>query len=303
MAAVIGLGLAAIGRPAYITSGREHTMPPGRSVEALRARTYELLDAGWAGGIRYVDAARSYGLAEEFLGGWLATHPNRRAELTIGSKWGYRYVGQWRMDAPLHERKDHSLAAFDEQWPETLAALGSAPELELIHSVTPESPALGDEALLDRLRGLAERGQRLGLSTSGPHQGEVLDAALALPASPFSAVQATWNPLEPSAGPALARAAAAGWFVVVKEPLANGRLAPGGDPAVEAIAADLGVSADRLALGAALALPWADVVLSGAVSLDQLASNLLAAPDADALAGLAEPPKRYWVERSARAWS
>lgn len=303
MTAVLGLGLAAIGRPAYITSGRADSMPPERSVEALRARTHELLDAAWAGGVRYFDAARSYGLAEEFLGAWLVAHLGRRAELTIGSKWGYRYVGQWRMDAPAHERKDHSLAAFEEQWPATLAALGGPPDVELIHSVTPESPALDDPALLDCLRDLADGGQRLGISTSGPHQGEVIDAALALPDSPFSAVQATWNPLEPSAAPALARASAAGCFVVVKEALANGRLAPGGDAVIEAIAASRGMSADRLALGAALAQPWADVVLSGAVSLDQLASNLLAVPEADALDGLAMPPEQYWAERSARPWN
>ena len=29
-------------------------------------------DAAYAAGVRYVDAARSYGLAEEFLAGWLA---------------------------------------------------------------------------------------------------------------------------------------------------------------------------------------------------------------------------------------
>ena len=31
-----------------------------------------MLDAAYAAGVRYVDAARSYGRAEEFLAGWLA---------------------------------------------------------------------------------------------------------------------------------------------------------------------------------------------------------------------------------------
>jgi hypothetical protein len=35
----------------------------------------------------------------------------------------------------------------------------------------------------------------------------------------------TWNLLEPSVGPAAAEAAAAGWAILVKEALANGRLA------------------------------------------------------------------------------
>ena len=40
----------------------------------------------------------------------------------------------------------------------------------------------------------------------------------------FDGVQATWNLLERSAGPALAEAHAAGLGVVLKEALANGRL-------------------------------------------------------------------------------
>src|SRR5215469_8538864 len=79
----IGLGLAAVGRPAYITAGRERDLPD-RGVTAMRARTFEVLDAAYAAGVRYVDAARSYGLAEEFLGDWLA-QPGHGATV-IGSK-------------------------------------------------------------------------------------------------------------------------------------------------------------------------------------------------------------------------
>ena len=67
----IGLGLAALGRPAYITSGREEDLPD-RSVAGLRTRTFSMLDRAYAAGVRYVDAARSYGRAEDFLAGWLA---------------------------------------------------------------------------------------------------------------------------------------------------------------------------------------------------------------------------------------
>lgn len=86
----IGLGLAALGRPAYITAGRGDDLPD-RSVAGLRARTFSMLDAAYAAGVRYVDVARSYGRAEEFLGGWLAQrgHP----DVVVGSKWGYRYTG------------------------------------------------------------------------------------------------------------------------------------------------------------------------------------------------------------------
>ena len=121
----VGLGLAALGRPAYITSGRAGDLPSRRSVDTMEARTHDVLDAAWDAGVRYVDCARSYGLAERFLGSWLASHPGRRERLVVGSKWGYRYVGEFRMDAAVHEIKEHSVAMLDEQWPQTLEALST----------------------------------------------------------------------------------------------------------------------------------------------------------------------------------
>ncbi|WP_448002800.1 aldo/keto reductase [Agromyces bauzanensis] len=304
--APLGLGLAAVGRPAYLTAGRAADLGGDRTVETLQRRAHELLDAAWARGIRFVDAARSYGRAEEFLGSWLAARPERRTELTIESKWGYAYVGGWRMDAEVHERKEHTLAMLQRQWPETLAALGGPPDVYLVHSLTPDSPALADRALLDRLRELAASGVRVGVSTSGPGQGEALDAARELPDTPFSAVQATWNLLEPSAAPALARAHDAGWLVVIKEAVANGRLTPGGEPDAAALAAADGQSLDAFAIGAARSRSWCDVVLSGAVTPAQLDSNLAGrapATDAAALAALAEEPAGYWAARSDRAWA
>lgn len=307
--APIGLGLAALGRPAYITDDRELDLGRDRTVAVMRERTHAMLDAAWARGIRFIDAARSYGLAEEFLGSWLAEHPERRAELTIESKWGYEYVGGWRMDEEVHERKEHSPAMFERQWAETLVALGTVPDLYLIHSVTPDSPALGDLGLLDRLGALAATGVRVGISTSGPRQADALDAARELGDSPFSAVQATWNLLEPSVGSALARAHDAGWFVVVKEAVANGRLSPNGaagEPAAAALAASDGQSIDAFALAVARSQPWCDIVLSGAITHRQLDSNLASRPsttDASALASLAEDPSAYWQARSGRDWN
>src|SRR6476620_1702781 len=72
----IGLGLAALGRPAYLTDGRDHDLGSARSVEDMRARTADVLDAAYAGGVRYLDAARSYGRAEEFLADWLSSRPD-----------------------------------------------------------------------------------------------------------------------------------------------------------------------------------------------------------------------------------
>lgn len=299
--AALGLGLAAVGRPAYITTGRDRDLgdPADRSIDAMRARSHDLLDAAWDLGIRYVDVARSYGYAEAFLGDWLRRHPERAPQMTIGSKWGYAYVGGWRMDAAVHERKEHSVAMFRRQWPETLAALGRAPDIYLIHSVTPDSPALGDAQLLADLRELAETGTRVGLSTSGPHQGAVLDAARTLYASPFSAVQATWNLRESSVGPALARAHDDGWTVVVKEALANGALVT--DTPEEAA----GEPSDVFALGAARARTDVDIVLSGASTRDQLrrGTEAPAVQVSDAvLRRLAVDPEQYWRRRAERPW-
>ena len=109
----LGLGLAAIGRPAYITAGRSSDLGDGRTVEAMWRRSLELLDQAYAAGVRYFDAARSYGRAEEFLGEWLAAGP---ADVVVGSKWGYRYVGDWHSDADVHEVKDLSLAKLERQF-------------------------------------------------------------------------------------------------------------------------------------------------------------------------------------------
>lgn len=123
-----------------------------------------------------------------------------------------------------------------------------------------------------------------------------------------SSVQATWNLLEPSAGPALQAAHAAGVRVVVKEAVANGRLVGAAvAPELAAVADRHDVGVDAVAIGAALARPWCDVVLSGAVTPDQLTSNAAAvtvAPsELDTLAGLAEPPDAYWSARSRRPWT
>ncbi|MFE1342052.1 aldo/keto reductase, partial [Streptomyces sp. NPDC058733] len=223
----LGLGLAAVGRPGYINLGRDRDLPDDRSVDALRARTHELLDAAYAQGVRYVDAARSYGRSEEFLADWLKARPDA-TDVVVGSKWGYTYTAGWTTDAERHEVKDHSLATYERQRAETEALLGDRLDLYQIHSVTPDSPALADKDLHARLAEAAARGVTVGFSTSGPAQADAIRAALAVTVDGeplFGTVQSTFNLLETSAGPALAEAHAAGLTVIVKEGMANGRLA------------------------------------------------------------------------------
>jgi aryl-alcohol dehydrogenase-like predicted oxidoreductase len=316
----IGLGLAALGRPGYINIGHADDLARGYDIAMMAAQAYDVLDAAWAAGVRYFDVARSYGRGEEFLAGWLAARRIDPAEVTVGSKWGYVYTAGWRADAERHEVKDHSLANLLRQAAESRALLGQHLDLYQIHSATIDSGVLDDPAVLGELARLKGEGLRIGLSLSGPRQAEALRKAMDIRAAGerlFDVVQATWNLLEPSAGPALAEAHALGMGVVVKEALANGRLASrNDDPAfadrrrvLEGEAARLGTTIDALALAAALARPWADVVLSGAANAEQLHSNLAAmnvAWDLEAegrLDPLAESPESYWATRARLPWN
>jgi aryl-alcohol dehydrogenase-like predicted oxidoreductase len=304
----MGVGLAALGRPAYITLGHADHLGPDTSPDALRTRTFAVLDAARARGVRYVDAARSYGMAEDFLGAWLRARDIAPGEITVGSKWGYRYTAGWRRDATTHEVKDLSAEMLRRQLAETRERLGAHLSLYQIHSATVESGVLEDEAVLAELRALRDEGVAIGLSVTGPRQADTI--RLAVRTGAFDTVQATWNLLERSAGEALAAAHEAGMGVIVKEGVANGRLAGGTAPApLQAAARRLGTTPDAVALAAALAQPWADVVLSGAATPAMLHSNL-AAVDLDVhavlddlLAALGEPPDAYWQRRSELPWT
>ncbi|MEU6402814.1 aldo/keto reductase [Streptomyces sp. NPDC046985] len=307
----LGLGLAAVGRPGYITLGRDRDLPADRTVDALRERTRDLLDAAYAQGVRYVDAARSYGRSEEFLADWLDGRPDAD-DVVVGSKWGYTYTAGWSADAERHEVKDHSPAAYERQRAETAALLGDRLDLYQIHSVTPDSPALTDRELHASLAEAAARGVTVGFSTSGPAQADAIRAALAVTVGGeplFRTVQSTYNALETSAAAALAEAHDAGLTVIVKEGMANGRLAaPHAPDALKTVAEETGASCDAVALALVLCQPWTGVVLSGAATTGQLASNLHAAVvdlddgQRDRLAALAEAPAAYWERRARLPW-
>lgn len=294
----IGVGLASLGRPAYINLGRTGELPE-RDVDAMRTASYEVLDAAYEAGVRRVDVARSYGRAEEFLGGWLDDRGH--TDIVVSSKWGYAYVGDWRLDAEVHEVKEHSLERFATQWAESQALLGDAISLYQVHSLTADSPLFEDVSLLEAMASLTEDGVAIGFSTSGPRQADTIRRALELRL--FTAVQSTWNLLETSAGPALAEAHDAGLTVMIKETLANGRLAVNPPEPVASAARDLDTTADAVAVAAVLAQAWADVVLVGPSSAAQLTTNLAATGLAVGdLGSLTENPESYWSERSSLAW-
>jgi aryl-alcohol dehydrogenase-like predicted oxidoreductase len=274
----------------------------------MEGRAHAVLDAAYDGGVRYVDAARSYGRAEEFLASWLKRRDLAPGEVTVGSKWGYTYTAGWRVDAERHEVKDLSVATLRRQVDESSELLGPHLRLYQIHSATIDSGVFEDRAVLEELARLRESGLAVGFTATGAEQPETIERGLEV--GIFDTVQATWNLLERSAGPMLSAAHSAGLGVIVKEALANGRLTSRGDvAALQELAERRAVSPDALALAAVLAQPWADVVLSGAATVEALESNLAALeveldeqlePE---LATLAEEPARYWAERSALPWN
>jgi aryl-alcohol dehydrogenase-like predicted oxidoreductase len=308
----IGLGLAAAGRPGYIDLGRDEDLGEDRSVEAMERRAHALLDAAFDLGIRYVDAARSYGRAEAFLASWLRRRGSGVDDVVVGSKWGYTYVGGWRLDARVHEVKDHSLDAFERQLGETRALLDGRLALYQIHSATFDTGVLADDGVLDALARLRDEGVVVGFTTSGADQAAVIRTAVDIRRGGerlFGSVQSTWNVLERSAAPALAEAHEAGLGVIVKEAMANGRLARGeGARRLAPLAERHAAGADAIALAFALAQPWCDVVLSGAVTPGQVRSNARALDvrlddeDVAALATMVEDARAYWDRRSALAW-
>jgi aryl-alcohol dehydrogenase-like predicted oxidoreductase len=316
----IGLGLAALGRPGYINLGHATDLRSDFDIAAMEARAHAVLDAAWAAGIRYFDAARSYGRAETFLASWLQSRQILPGTVTVGSKWGYTYTADWKVRADKHEVKDHSLATLRRQSRESKEVLGPHLSLYQIHSATLESGVLENGEVLNELARLSADGLNIGLTVTGPRQAEILRRTLDVAVNGqrlFNCVQATWNLLEQSAGSALKEAHDAGLGVIIKEALANGRLTERNDDQsfarkcrmLTTAAVRLDTRLDALALAAVLAQPWADVVLSSAANVDQLNSNVAAQDlqwDKDAshlLDALIESPTEYWKTRAGLAWN
>ena len=322
----IGLGLASLGRPGYINL-QHHQDIRGKSKDEMKMQCHQVLDAAYTHGIRYFDAARSYGLAESFLSDWLTTRHHSRARkgaqdqssIMVGSKWGYLYTANWVIDTQgrPHEVKDHSIANLLKQTEETETFLGTHIGLYQIHSATLESGVLEDEEVLKELERIKlMKGWRIGLSCSGPKQGEIINLALEKRMSDeallFDSVQVTWNLLEQGAGVACLKAKGLGLEVIVKEGMANGRIL---DPQYEILAQvahDHETTCDAVALASVLLQPFEPLVLSGASTAEQLASNLKALYLLDRLSpdtvkmlmtSLKQPSTEYWKERSALPWN
>jgi len=312
--------LAALGRPGYINLNHSEDLNQNYEVQQMERHAHTVMDAAHDAGIRYYDAARSYGRAEQFLGSWLRGRHYPALDVVVGSKWGYTYTADWQVKAEKHEVKEHSLEVLQRQWIETGEYLEGYLNLYQIHSATLETGVLDNTEVLNELVRLKGEGLLVGLTVSGAAQRDVIRKAIPITvdgAPLFDSVQATWNILERSAGAALAEAHEAGMGVIIKEAVANGRLTSKNDDATFADqmtilrreAMRLETTVDALALSAALAQPWVDIVLSGAATVAQLESNVRACDvnwDEKAEAAvmdLLETPEDYWLTRSALEWN
>ncbi len=328
MTARLGLGLAALGRPGYVTLNHASDLGGRYDPSIMESHAHAVLDAAFDAGLRYIDAARSYGRAEDFLASWLRKREIEPGEIVVASKWGYTYTAGWSTSATQHEVKDHSLAAFERQLAESVERLGRYLSLYQIHSVTAQSKTLEDNALIDVIARLRERDIRAGLSVSGAGQDAAIRRSLEVRRDGvrvFDSVQATWNLLERGAESALQDAHDAGMKVVLKEVLANGRLTQReagsgkGEAEIEIfsplvapireVAERWNTTVETLALAAAVAHPWVDVVLTGAATVGQIQSNVAALELAydreleEELRSVSVKSAEYWQARSSFRWN
>lgn len=316
----LGLGLAALGRPGYINLNHGEDLNFSYGVAQMEAHTHSVLDLAWKEGIRYFDVAQSYGKAEEFLASWIRKRDLPLDAIAVGSKWGYTYTAKWQVQAQVHEVKDHNLDTFSRQWASSQKRLGNHLGLYQVHSATFSSGILGKTEVLEALVRLKEKGIGIGMSVSGPEQGEVIRAALmsevdGVPV--FDSFQATWNVMEPSAGEALTLASQMGKGIIIKEALANGRLTTRNTHPhftetlhfLQAIAQSYDTTIDALLLKIALQQDWIHVVLSGAGKASHIQSNVKALQlpriieETEILERAKMSVDAYWTERKSLNWN
>ncbi len=196
--------------------------------------------------------------------------------------------------------------------------LGDYVKLYQVHSATFESGILSNSQAHEALNECKKsKGWSIGLSVSGPNQNDILREAMKIKASDgtrlFDSVQCTYNILEQRPGEALLEAHNAGMDIIIKEGMANGRVFL--NEKLQELSASSGYPIDQLALACILSQPFNGRVLSGAVTEDQLISNLKAMELSQKLLGdekelldqimhsCCMESESYWKDRSALAWN
>ncbi len=313
----IGLGLAAIGRPEYINI--RATDEEDRTEVSFRKKAMEVLDYAYEKGIRHFDTAPSYGKGESFLIEW--NNSRRHIDVELSTKWGYTYVANWNLGFKgNHEVKEHSLNKLKEQW-QVSQELLPALKIYQVHSATFDSGILENLEVLNQLARIKKStGIKIGLTTSGSAQSEIIRAALKIEIENtflFDSFQVTYNILESSTHEILKEIIDKGKTVIIKEALANGRVFKnlnyqhyiGLYDCLESLSIKYKVGIDAIALRYVMDNLEPNLVLSGASNTDHLSQNLKVMDfelTRDELLSLNEfrvTPEIYWVERDQLNWN
>ena len=314
---VIGLGLAAIGRPQYINV--RQSLDLNKSADYYRKNAFNMLDFAYHQGIRHFDTAPSYGKGEEFLQQWY--RQNGYKDVTFSTKWGYTYVANWNLKFEgAHEIKEHSLEKLIEQWSVSKQLL-PALKVYQIHSATFESGVLENMDVLDKLFEIKNKtGLKIGISASGEHQSDIVKYASQIKIKNqtlFESFQVTYNILETSTYPVLSSLLKEGKVVIIKEAVANGRIFKNDAyehyhslyKDLENLAKKYQVSTDAIALRFIMDNLAPSIILSGASNKEQLLENLkvknfkLENRELLSLKQHTVDPVTYWNERKKLVWN
>ncbi len=312
----IGMGTAAIGRPEYINI-RQGNKPPF-TIESFRASGLEMLDEAYHQGIRYFDTAPGYGMAEQLLLDWITERAY--SDVEVATKWGYTYVANFDPQATVHEVKEHSLKKLNAQWAQSQKLRPSLSTYQ-IHSATFESGILQNTAALNRLGELKQEfGLRIGITTTGANQEEVLKTAMNIAYEKellFDVYQVTYNVLDQSLAEVVQQLNSQNKRVVIKEAMANGRVFSNANfPHYEnlyhlmpQLAEKYSVGIDAIAIRFCLDSIHPFMVLSGASQKHHMIANLQASnfqltlEELDQLRNLSVSPSSYWQERQTLGWN
>ena len=313
---MIGLGTATIGRPHYINIKTNVSDEPFNKQNFI-LKGKSILTEAYSQGIRHFDTAPGYGIAESILLEWISEFQPK--DITISTKWGYTYVANFNRNANVHEIKEHSLDKLNEQWEVSKHLL---PYLKIyqIHSATLDSGVLENREVLKRLSQLKqEYNLKIGLSTSGKNQNEIIEKALSVKVDNntlFDSFQVTFNVFDQSLLKITPLLKQENKTIIVKEALANGRVFPNADynhykhtyELLEFLSNKYNTSIDAVALRFCLDIINPLMVLSGASEKNHLASNMMAnnfklnTEEINQIKKLAINPEYYWKERKQLPW-
>ena len=314
---IIGFGTAAIGRPSYINIRQENTTEEF-DLATFKSKGIAVLEMAYQQGIRYFDTAPGYGIAESLLLDWVKQKNDSNIE--IATKWGYTYTANFDQNATIHEVKEHSLNKLNEQWKVSKNLLPNLTTYQ-IHSATFETKVLENDAILNRLMDLKlEHNLKMGISTSGDNQVDVLKKALEITVNGqelFDAFQVTYNVFDQSLATIANDFKTTDKRLIIKEALANGRIFPNANfshykelyHVLNQLANKYNVGVDAIALRFCADTLSPFKVLSGAAIEEHITANSkandfeLTDDEVRLLQDFSVEPKIYWQERKRLNWN